>query len=225
MAQERPITPEKQLLRLIEEQKGKSASTVEAQAIRYQSLSLFSFGAWLGRLSFLKNKFKNLRSPEGFYSDSIRLINRVLISVIVLLVIYLISDFYFSIINLKRLQAVKFNLPKVSNQTAAFKVKTILRDNSYYLDTVKQRDIFRMGLKSMPEVALKAPSSAILEMTQNLKLVGISWSDDPDAMIEDTKLNKTFFVKKGYMVGELKVKAILKDKVILSYGQEEIDLR
>jgi len=42
------------------------------------------------------------------------------------------------------------------------------------------------------------------DMTASLKLVGISMSDNPDAMIEDTKLQKTYFVKMGSMVGDLR---------------------
>jgi type II secretory pathway component PulC len=64
-----------------------------------------------------------------------------------------------------------------------------------------------------------------MEMTQNLKLVGISWSNDPDAMIEDTKTTRTFFVKRGQMISEVKVKDIARDKVVLTYDGEDIDLR
>jgi hypothetical protein len=44
-------------------------------------------------------------------------------------------------------------------------------------------------------------------------------------MIEDTKELKTFFVKRGEMVGDAKVQAIFKDKVVLSLGKEEFELK
>ena len=72
---------------------------------------------------------------------------------------------------------------------------------------------------------MKVVNQEVISAAQNFKLVGISWSNDPDAMIEDTKAKKTFFVKRGQMVGEFKVQAISRDKVILSYGQEEIELK
>lgn len=95
---------------------------------------------------------------------------------------------------------------------------------SYYLEKIRARDIFRMALAQQAGEA-KQPSSKIVEVTQSLKLVGISWSDDPDAMIEDTQAQKTHFVKKGQMIGNLKVQAIFKDKVVLSYDGEEIELK
>ena len=71
----------------------------------------------------------------------------------------------------------------------------------------------------------KTPSSKVADATQDLKLVGISWSNDPIAMIEDSKALRTFFVTRGQMIGEVRVQAIFKDKVVLSYGGEEIELR
>jgi hypothetical protein len=55
--------------------------------------------------------------------------------------------------------------------------------------------------------------------------VGISWSDDPDVMIEDTKTQRTFFLKKGQMIDDIKLEAVFKDKVILNYLGEEIELK
>ena len=67
------------------------------------------------------------------------------------------------------------------------------------------------------QTEMKVTSSRILDATESLKLVGISWSDNPDAIIEDTKDTKTFFVKIGQKIGDVKVQAIFKDKVVLSY--------
>jgi type II secretory pathway component PulC len=56
--------------------------------------------------------------------------------------------------------------------------------------------------------------------------VGISWSADPDVMIEDGKTQRTIFLKKGQLVdNEIRVEAVFKDKVILSYKGEEIELK
>jgi hypothetical protein len=97
---------------------------------------------------------------------------------------------------------------------------------SVYLEKIRQRDIFSLGERTASFVAeSRGPSSRIISATENLKLVGISWSNDPDAMIEDKKALRTFFVKRGQMIGYVKVQAIFKDKVILSYGGEEIELK
>ena len=67
--------------------------------------------------------------------------------------------------------------------------------------------------------------SALSKEISHLKLVGISWSNNPDAMVEDTKALKTFFIKRGDMIGKFRVEAIFKDKIILSFEGEEVELR
>ena len=45
-------------------------------------------------------------------------------------------------------------------------------------------------------------------------------------MIEDSKTQRTFFLKKGQIIEiDLVLKDVFKDKVILSYGGEEVELR
>jgi hypothetical protein len=54
--------------------------------------------------------------------------------------------------------------------------------------------------------------------------VGISWGETPIAMIEDTTKRETSFFKAGQFINEIQLKAILKDRVVLSYGDAEYDL-
>ncbi|MFH0796404.1 MAG: hypothetical protein V2A65_05020 [Candidatus Omnitrophota bacterium] len=62
------------------------------------------------------------------------------------------------------------------------------------------------------------PQEELEELAGNLKLVGVSWSSDPDVMIENTKTNKTYFLKKGDGIeGGIKIEQVLRDKIILGY--------
>ncbi|MCX7927408.1 MAG: hypothetical protein N2606_04655 [Candidatus Omnitrophica bacterium] len=92
-----------------------------------------------------------------------------------------------------------------------------------YLPAIKQRNIFRMGKFS--QLREETTSGKAQEIKAQYQLVGISWSDDPDALIEDTKLQKTYFVKKGQLVGDMKVEAIYRDRVVLRLGQDLIELK
>jgi type II secretory pathway component PulC len=134
-----------------------------------------------------------------------------------------------SLVNLKRIPALEIKSPE-GIKPLSFRENSVLKKVvSYYLEKVRERDIFKIGGKrtaaSIESKEVKTPTSRIIEATENLKLVGISWSSDPDAMIEDAKAVRTFFVKVGQMIGEVKVQAIFKDRVILRYSGEEIDLR
>ena len=226
MAEERSLTPEKQLLKLIEEPRAQGPAHVQAQAIKYHSQSLFSFGAWLGRLSFLKDKFRDLAGSDRSYSDIVKIVNAVLAVGILSLGFYFISSLSVAFINTGKLPMLKFKAKDSSGQLAFSEAASPLKPSSFYLDKIKQRNIFRMGAKAGEDKAASAENaSKIIELSQDLKLVGISWSDSPDAMIENTKAQRTFFVKKGQMIGELQVKEITRDKVIITYGGEEAELR
>jgi len=225
MAEARPITPEKQLLRLIEEPK--TTSSVQAQAIKHHSLSLFSFSAWLGRISFFKEVFKKWFQGVKPHQLDIKLVNKILGLFIFVLTVYFISNFFSSLINLKKMPSLEFKPQEGRSLAGSQELSFLKKAASYYSEKIRERDIFKMGAKktTTAELSLKGPSSRIIEATQHLKLVGISWSNDPDAMIEDSKALRTFFVKRGQMIGEVKVQAIFKDKVILAFGGEEIELR
>ena len=81
MAQERPSTPEKELLKLIEKPGGKGA--LQAATIRYQGMSLLSFDALQSRIIFLGGNLRrifgsagmplNLRSPNAVAGNTRRM--------------------------------------------------------------------------------------------------------------------------------------------------------
>ncbi len=227
MAEERFITPEKQLLKLIEDPKTNTA-TIHAQAIKHHSLSLFSFGAWVGRISFFREAFKKWLCTVRTCPLDIKLINRALGLLIFVLTVYFIINLFNSLSNFKKMPSYLEFKPQEGPTFAATQQPSFLKKAvSYYFEKIRERDIFKMGPKKSTAVegSHKGPSVKITEATQHLKLVGISWSNDPDAMIEDTKALRTCFVKRGQMIGDVKVQAIFKDKVVLTYAGEEIELR
>jgi len=63
------------------------------------------------------------------------------------------------------------------------------------------------------------------DIITNYKVVGIIWAETPQAIIEDVDAGQTFMVSRGSMVKVARVKDILKDRVILSYDGNDIELR
>lgn len=229
MAQERSVTPEKQLLKLIEDPKKESA--VDGRAIRYRRNSLFSFSAWLSRVYFFKNKLNGSFDHRDFRKLDVKAINNILFLSIIILAAYFIFSFSVSMIDMKNPWDSKFKISDSGSQSeeGVEKVSFLKKAESFYLEKPRQRDIFKIGAKNIignAEAVMKDASSKAIESTKHLKLVGISWSSDPDAMVEDTIALRTFFVKRGQTMGtDIRVEAILKDKVILSYKGEEVELR
>ena len=226
MAQESSLTPEKQLLKLIE--KPMSQGSLHAAAIKYHGLSLFSLGALKGRFAFLKNRFRLDFKSVGTQQLDVRVLNQLLKFCVFALVLYLAISVSLFIRQLRKDIDLKPKIGK-TQETGSLPIRSVLKSLSYYLEKSRERDIFRIGIKKSAldsSIIPKGPSQRIIEATQDLRLVGISWSSDPDAMIEDTKTKRTYFLKKGQtMDREIKVQAIFKDKVVLSWGAEEIDLR
>ncbi len=166
---------------------------------------------------------KGIRGFKGEKNQlNIKAVNAVLFALTGILTLYYINGISVSLNKIKNINLG--SLMPLKDSAVVSKDASLLKPFSFYLGSVKSRDIFRMGQK-IPSESAEVISSKAAEASQTLKMVGISWSEQPEVMIEDTKVGKTYFVKKGQMVGDFRVEAIYKDKVTLRYGVENIDLR
>lgn len=220
------LTPERQLLKLIEEPKAGVYN--QKAAIKYRSLKLFSVAVLKGRFYFFREKIKRIIAEWRQFRFDFKVFNHMLEFSIALLIIYVVSSFLLSVIHLKKMAKSEIKIEKVAKQPLELKLVSFLKAPSYYLAKARNRDIFRMGKIKTEDTGVVIPeplSSEIIELTKNLTIVGISWSGDPDILIEDTEEKRTYFLKRGQMIKGLKVEAIFKDRVILSYQGEEIELR
>lgn len=225
MAEDKPLTPEKQLLNIIENPKQQG---VRAQTAKRQGISLFSLGALKGRLSFFKKfSFKKWTSFRKLSSNSfgLRQINLALKFIIVFLVIYLGYSVAVMAIELKKASNLIFEYEKPAVPT--IESVSPLKNLPYYLEKVAARDLF-----SPPVVEKKEPEERTIEVEpadaqiKKYSLVGIAWSDNPEAMIEDKDAKKTYFLKRGQFLDEnVKVVAIFKDAVIVARDDKEFELR
>jgi len=63
------------------------------------------------------------------------------------------------------------------------------------------------------------------DLIKNFRIVGIIWSNAPQVMIEDVSDRRTYLLSQGNMLKGVLVKEILKDRVVLSYDNQETELR
>ncbi len=104
-----------------------------------------------------------------------------------------------------------------------------------YLQEIKGRNMFALTApapkmsdketRTPEQIRTQAIQEAIQNIITNYKVVGIIWSEAPQAIIEDVGAGHTFMVNRGSLVKVARVKDILKDRVILSYDDKEIELR
>ncbi len=226
MAENEPLTPEKQLLNLIENPK---QTSLQVENAKRESKKWVSLGALKGKFVFWKGfSLKKWLSFSSFTktSDGVKRLNNILIFLIVVMGIYTVYNVVQLSLDLKKASnlILKPGNDLSTSTEPAFELKNI----SYYLDKFRGRSLFNVKeIPKAPEKEQAAPAAAeASDATKDYSLVGIAWSSDPEAMIEHVKTSKTFFVKRGQnLEGGVKVVTIFKDKVILSFGDKEFELK
>ncbi|OIO39625.1 MAG: hypothetical protein AUJ71_00255 [Candidatus Omnitrophica bacterium CG1_02_49_16] len=193
--------------------------------LKRTTMSRLSFGSIFGRFAFLKRTAqKRIKSPRKM-AVSFTLVNRILLAAVVVALVYVASDTLASALSLTHPSNI---LPQKEKGLRNLEGKVSpLKEASYYLQKMNSRDIFK-EYKEGETKKEKKEAKPIEEndAVKNLALVGISWSADPDVIIEDKAAQRTYFVKRGQRVGNnVKVNAVFKDKVILSIDDQEFELR
>lgn len=102
----------------------------------------------------------------------------------------------------------------------------------YYLGQVRGRDIFNpvgeVKTQAIPEPLAppEPPKPKLKEKAIGLTVVGIAWGETPQAMINADLTQEIYFLKKGDKIGktEIEVREIFRDKVILGFEEEEMEL-
>lgn len=105
---------------------------------------------------------------------------------------------------------------------------------AFYLEQVQTRDIFNPAPEIKEEVIAAPPPPSpppppepqLPKKAKGLKVVGIAWGESPKVMIKDEATQEVYFVQKGDTIGKtgIEVRTILKDKVVVGYQDEEMDL-
>lgn len=105
---------------------------------------------------------------------------------------------------------------------ATFSAQAALEPVEVLQEMVERRNLFdvRVG----PDGNLQ-PKSSIHELTKDLRLKGLAVFEQPEAILEDARTGTAIFVKEGDGVGELQVKKIRPESLILSYRGEDLELR
>jgi type II secretory pathway component PulC len=89
---------------------------------------------------------------------------------------------------------------------------------------VKRRNAFSPASLAESEEGLSG-DQRLHKLAEDLTLVGISWNQEqPLAMIEDKQEQKTYFLRQGESIGEFQIKQILKNKVILNFEGQDLEL-
>ena len=156
-------------------------------------------------------------------------VNKVLTGALVLLMVYAITAAANKKSSIGKLMQSISHIKFEKSTSGAIEV---YQPVDHYLVQVRGRDIFNpvgeVKTQGMPEpLAPPEPLKPKLkEKATGLTVVGIAWGEIPKAMIQDAATQEIYFLKKDDLIGktEIKVKDILRGKIVISYGEEEMEL-
>jgi len=219
MAQDN-LTPEEKLLKIIENpqaERRKSPGANMGRGTGQKRGPGTGVSAWLSKYRIDKNTIKNL---------SLKTINKMVLVLCCIFTLFFIIDF----ISMGSSSVKK--LSKLAAEAAAPNVKEKKMNliEASLTDTInlsKRHNIFSF----LPPVGASSIAQAgtmpleVEQLINNLKLVGIIWSNNPQAIIENTKEQKTYLLNAGDKLNILDVKKVLKDSIILGKDNQEWEIR
>ncbi len=218
------LTPEKRLLDLIEEPSAYQKD-IAAGAKKVQQAGQFDPRLWAEKfLNASTELFERIKSSFG-----IKELNRILRYLVVVLGLVFMADLLLGVAGLQKdvvgsigtLEPKMLEPPPVSEMAKE-------------TEPVESWDLGKMFMpysKRAEEAQKleKEQSTKLVEMTKTLKLTGISYNPtDPSkvyCMIEDVQKGITTFLREGDPIGLLKVAKINEEHVVLSLGEDRVELR
>ena len=203
------------LFRLIRGDAGALKEIQRNKHIKIVSEKLKEF-AFLTKQSLLEIFHKLRRREFSFSKLNLLSLRMVLVGILSVMIIYLAFDFINAMLRKSAIvPPAKYLKPKEASLTK-------LSPLDYYLSQIGGNDLFnpqRIELVKAKDAGLSG------ELQTGLKLVGVDWGGNPIALIEDIKTSKTYFVKKGESIKELKVMEIFRDRVKLRYNNKVLELK
>jgi len=212
-------TPAEQLLRLIE---GPGRTVPPAKF--GGAFSVVRLGDLLQqRVVSLWHRLVPIRRQTDTFLRNLQLLSRALWVILAGLGLYLVVDL---VIVPGKLPAHHHAIPVVGGSPAALMVPgepvRTMQPLSDYLSAVSQRNPFTGGVAATEEsVAARPTKHRLEELAGTLVVVGIDRGAKPEAIIEDTAQQRTYFVKVGDEINGMQVKDISAKGVIVSYEGEE----
>lgn len=198
------LTPEEKLLRLIRGKKKQGVSIDKKSteiSVKIKPVPKLSLPAFASR--YLSTLY----------------MHRLILIAFVTSCIYLVFSYTYPWIGLR-----KIKLPAVTPQEIREpKIEPApgLKPYEFYQEGIKGRQIFTSGRSQAIE---QSASSADLDLAKDINLVGIISGENPQAVIEDKRTQKTYYVSKGEFIGQMQIEDIREGKIIINYKGQKYEL-
>lgn len=204
------ISPEEKLLRLIRGQK-KSGIPALAEGSLDALVPVKIQGSIIGQ----KRVFKFERYLPQFNA------NTLILTGLVISFLYLLSAFAYPLFVAKKtifLQEKPFDQITESEEAAK---QDEVKPYDFYAQGIESKQIFRA---SSARLTQESSVTVGANLIKDINLLGVISGASPQAIIEDKKSEKTYYVTNGQMIGEFQVEDIGDGKIILNYSGQKFEL-
>ncbi len=133
--------------------------------------------------------------------------------------VYLAACFIYPLTGLKKIQLPKQEPEKI-NVSSDSPLKDETKPLEFYTQALKQNQVFGSTLGTQTG----QPVAAAGEALKDISLVGIISGEPPQAVIEDKKAQRTYYVTKGQNVNDYQLEDIQEGKIILNYNGQKYEL-
>lgn len=146
--------------------------------------------------------------------------------IVVFFVLSLVNLFFAFIYPWIGLQRISLpDVPKGDAQIAMPEtgLKQDVKPYEFYAQALSRRQIFsdsNLSAQGQSGISSVAPADLI----KDLNLVGIISGEHPQAVIEDRKTQKTYYLNEGQYIGQLQIDGIQQGKIILKYNNQKYEL-
>ena len=207
------LSPEEKLLKLIKGEGGPKSSDKKI-------INRIAAPGKKGDVSVLPSlgKYKKTETSPFFRFQ----LQHLLTVVLALSVAFLTTAFLYPMLGLN-----KIKLPAVEKDDEILttsEVKPEVKPLESYLAGLKSKQIFAASVSSDGSSAQPVAVTSTLDLFKDITLVGIISSNPPQAVIEDKKTQKTYYLSRGQSIGDLKVDDIQEGKVVLDYSGTKYEL-
>lgn len=148
-------------------------------------------------------------------------IHKVIFFVFVISCVYLVISLIYPIIGLKKINLTLVSQEKIIESNISPKNEIVPYE--YYRKGTENRQIFG-GVASLESGVPIGISNINVDLVKDINLVGIISDEPPQAVIEDKKAQKTYYLTKGQFIGEIQIEDIQEGKIILNYNGQRFEL-
>lgn len=184
-------------------------------------------GKETGNVVSLEKKPLDIEGAQrGSYSFrfSFSSIRRILAIALALSSLYLLVSFLSPVIFLRKVKIWDISREKSPKIEADFKVE--VKPYEFYRKGIIGRQVFKNSALMAGNPGTNPVLSDVnaVDAVKDINLIGIVQNNNPQAIIEDKKTQKTYYVTKGQFAGEFQVEEIETEKVILNYKGQRLEL-